>query len=560
MEWNEISLKMTSILFAGLVGLQEVLTLSYISSIHISPDHMLSYFLSDQGGHGGGLNSPPRVSFATTTTSSRSSSSDSNNNHPGGGISLLGFGRDSASKHGNGEGGEDDGIPAAAAPPPPTPVTQYYYHHAQHANSSSGKAPPPQAGSSGYGASHIHIGGNGGSMATIAEALVNPPTIPPASTSSSSSSLLNRTGSNGDSISNMDGLSPISPASMMMHGSAAQHQEPMLLPNTDIPPSNDARTVDPSQNSYPSVDRRSHLSWLQEINALAKANQQQQQQIHSSTMPSQPQNPFGIGMPSTPAAAGIQAPPYIPPHHAILMSPTLLAAAESAPAVESEEKRAKRLERNRESARKSRRRKKERLSQLEEQVSDLHSQLEYQRRIQLNAMDDLLLQFQQERIQNLSQKQQQYELQDHHSIETSMQLELELDILVAMTGPNCPVRRAVVDFQYTSLLQTLLPKYQKFLLWLTLHDSSYFGKGKEEHAALCDRLGIVRVTTSKISSKQIGDEWMNGRKGDNGKVLPNQSTISKANSLDPGKLWPLLCFELSISVDQEDRFIKAHKR
>ena len=50
------------------------------------------------------------------------------------------------------------------------------------------------------------------------------------------------------------------------------------------------------------------------------------------------------------------------------------------------------------------------------------------------------------------------------------------------TGPNCEVRRAVVDFQYTTLESTLLPKYEKFLLWLTLHQEEYFTEAKELHS------------------------------------------------------------------------------
>ena len=60
------------------------------------------------------------------------------------------------------------------------------------------------------------------------------------------------------------------------------------------------------------------------------------------------------------------------------------------PPVESEEKRAKRLERNRESARKSRLRKKERLSKLEEQVAGLHDKIEAARTIQIQDMNPRL--------------------------------------------------------------------------------------------------------------------------------------------------------------------------
>ena len=33
-----------------------------------------------------------------------------------------------------------------------------------------------------------------------------------------------------------------------------------------------------------------------------------------------------------------------------------------------------------------------------------------------------------------------------------------------------------------------------------------------------------------------------------------------AEAFDSHRMWPLLCFELSISVDQEEKLMQAHKR
>ena len=66
---------------------------------------------------------------------------------------------------------------------------------------------------------------------------------------------------------------------------------------------------------------------------------------------------------------------------------------------------------------------------------------------------------------------------------------------------------------------------------------------------------------AKMSSKQIGDEMTNGGKGSNtneSQVDSNGNQIAEA--FDATRMWPLLCFELSISVDQEERLIQAHKR
>ena len=78
------------------------------------------------------------------------------------------------------------------------------------------------------------------------------------------------------------------------------------------------------------------------------------------------------------------------------------------------------------------------------------------------------------------------------------------------------------------------------------------------------------MTSGKVSSKQIGEDLTNGPKTEDGtsskkstkrnsdstKDKPNQT----CNAFDAPKMWPLLCFELSVSVDQEERFLQTHKR
>jgi hypothetical protein len=69
-----------------------------------------------------------------------------------------------------------------------------------------------------------------------------------------------------------------------------------------------------------------------------------------------------------------------------------------------------------------------------------------------------------------------------------------------------------------------------------------------------------------VSSKQIGDELTNGWKTDGKKKgkPDSQDLAERANptsrALDAPRMWPLLCFELSISVDQEERLMQALKR
>jgi hypothetical protein len=65
----------------------------------------------------------------------------------------------------------------------------------------------------------------------------------------------------------------------------------------------------------------------------------------------------------------------------------------------------------------------------------------------------------------------------------------------------------------------------------------------------------------------VGDELTNGRKLEDGTIehppVPSENGENAnltAQAFDAPRMWPLLCFELSISVDQEERFMQAHKR
>lgn len=117
------------------------------------------------------------------------------------------------------------------------------------------------------------------------------------------------------------------------------------------------------------------------------------------------------------------------------------------------------------------------------------------------------------------------------------------------------IRKEVVEFQYNSLSQHLLPRYQKLFLWKILQSESYFLLAKEEHAK---RDQSKKITMGKISSKQLGEEITNGRK-QRGSSKDEQGLQSACVS-DAERFWPLMCFELSISVEQEERFLEAQRR
>ena len=74
------------------------------------------------------------------------------------------------------------------------------------------------------------------------------------------------------------------------------------------------------------------------------------------------------------------------------------------------------------------------------------------------------------------------------------------------TGPCGPVFQAVLEFQSNTLQASLLPRYQKLWLWFVLQQESYFGKGREEYIKRDPERLVVRTTSGKISSKQVGEE------------------------------------------------------
>lgn len=479
----------------------------------------------------------------------------------------------------DGAAGEEDDIFDAVANAPPTPALRFYgpsdsKHQPQHANE------PLEGGYT--GSSSRSLGLSSGSL---------PPRAPLMQFPQQQQQLHQHQQifplSSSGSHSPMD-HSPISPAALIGPG-----HENLLLPSHDhdhitTAQQQQAQAAVASIPRQPSMsEQERHLAWLRDINAMAKAaaqaggqqgttstasdHSQQHAFSHTPTQQQQPQQPQ------------LQHHPQLPPHHVYAQAMYAHAAAVAAsvglphsavtnPAelvkqpVESAEKRAKRLERNRESARRSRRKKKERLETLEAQVNKLNGEIETERRKQINAMVPRLNAVRHNLWNNYAQ-QQQPEIGDD-SFWPNM---------IRTAGCNNDIVRAVVDFQHTALKQVVLPRYQKMLIWLSMQEESYFSAGKEEFARRDTASKQARATTGKISSKQIGEEIANGgpsvadeAKGSGkqkkrvsfqdsaDKQLERPQLVSYAN--DAARVWPLLCFDLAFSVDQEDRFLTAQKR
>ena len=235
-------------------------------------------------------------------------------------------------------------------------------------------------------------------------------------------------------------------------------------------------------------------------------------------------------------------------------------------AMESKEKKDKRLARNRESARQSRRRKKELLLNLRGKVNDLHEEIENERRKKLECMEHELV-ADRIRILNAIFADQSYNGQSVANIE-------KLIRTVRRCGPNIVERKSAIRFQYDALRRAILPHYSHAILSIALRDSSFLTEAKEERTKVSTCIFIVEATkidifyskltfgfkiqsqkpSGRVGSKLVGEE-LSKQHLEDVKDNGNGNTTLTCNSDDKAAFWPLLCYELSIGIDQEEKIL-----
>lgn len=197
------------------------------------------------------------------------------------------------------------------------------------------------------------------------------------------------------------------------------------------------------------------------------------------------------------------------------------------------EKRQRRLARNRESARQSRRRKKDHLNNLAEKVKKLQRQLETEIVSQIKSMEGGISELKSSELEK--------------SVDADQKSLVEL---IETTSPNCPIRRVVVSHQYNCLRQAFLSTYKHYSVWLMMKNSQFFADGCKASQKPTDVKGS-KAAISRPNSKQVGEDITNNEKS-------GENLIS-SNAEDAPRMWPLLCHELQMTMDQEDRVIsQAH--
>lgn len=169
-------------------------------------------------------------------------------------------------------------------------------------------------------------------------------------------------------------------------------------------------------------------------------------------------------------------------------------------------RRQKRLERNRESARLSRRRRKQYLEVLEERVAQLSQQMDSGRRHHVAQAVPVVA---------------------HKRLQVIPQGPSPFGSVLCRTSGELSV---AATFTWQQLHSFCAPPATQVTLWLTLQNDDYYRGG--------------RAASERLSAARIGERMLqNG----NDKVTPAQT------------MWPLLCNEIGLSYDQEEK-VRMYQR
>ncbi|OQR97118.1 hypothetical protein ACHHYP_12692 [Achlya hypogyna] len=189
-----------------------------------------------------------------------------------------------------------------------------------------------------------------------------------------------------------------------------------------------------------------------------------------------------------------------------------------------DDKRQRRLARNRESARQSRRRKKQYLELLEEKVAQLTEEIDATRGEHLESADKTLSTLKTQMVASLYEKLATLPPMASLGPELTEELRNGVKLMQERYGPHSEERRAVVNYHFQQLDNLLLPPYTRFLLWMSIQDESFFSKIQP----------AVAAATKKASESDRKD-----------------------SSAKKDTLWAALSSELGMTYEQEEK-IKSH--
>ncbi|ETV72419.1 hypothetical protein, variant 1 [Aphanomyces astaci] len=191
-----------------------------------------------------------------------------------------------------------------------------------------------------------------------------------------------------------------------------------------------------------------------------------------------------------------------------------------------DEKRRKRLERNRISARDSRRRKKQYLELLEEKVAQLTEDIDVARMEHLDTADKTITTVKAQLVTSLYEKLAPFPPNAPLPPDVDDELQQVAQLLKDRYGPNSEERQALIKYHFNQLDGLLLPPYTCFLLWMSLQDDAFY----------------ARTAQTPASGKKAGD------------VSERKEVGGKKDGL-----WASLSADIAMSYDQEEK-IKGHYR
>ena len=218
-------------------------------------------------------------------------------------------------------------------------------------------------------------------------------------------------------------------------------------------------------------------------------------------------------------------------------------------------KRAERLARNRESARNSRRRKKEHLQTMGGKVKKLQCQVDSEVRDKVNTMEDGLMRQRDAMMERWLAEHEGKESPDNSNkeVDENDECRKQLAIVLQKTGVNCSIRRAAIAHQYNFLRQTFLSPHNHFSVWMMMQSANFFTEASRQQQAniASGTVPSTNKTSARANSKQIGEDIYNEQKERLGSVTSNVN--------DQLKMWPLYCYEITMTMEQEERIInQAH--
>jgi len=204
-----------------------------------------------------------------------------------------------------------------------------------------------------------------------------------------------------------------------------------------------------------------------------------------------------------------------------------------------DDKKAKRLAKNRESARASRRKNKEYLERLEKSNSNMLKQITDVKWSYLEACILNLRRIRKEEIEFLQNRWREKKAGNSVLNAFNDQMYSELTTSIHQKyGQCCDEQRAMMQYEHSEMVNKICPSYQRFLLWLTGQSDQFF---ERIDGSTSD---IYKWTTS---NKFIGDK------------LFSQGKIT-ANTDHGGGMWQLLCHEIGISLEQEEKLTSIRTR